>query len=93
MDCVASHVRRLRKAVIMTENQTERMVLAFEKMADALMGIKVEIRHIGLNDAATPMGALEALSCAIKDGLADVSSSLVSSSETIKDGFSLMSND
>jgi hypothetical protein len=56
--------------------QAERLVCAFEGIAESLVGIKREIRNLGNGNACTDMGAIEGLGAAIETGLRGIAESL-----------------
>jgi hypothetical protein len=52
-------------------------------IAWALLGVKYELKMLGNADAATPMGALEALGAVLKEGQEALSSSVAGAGEEI----------
>lgn len=45
-------------------------------LADALKDVAIQIRALGLNNAGTEMGAIDALGAVMKEGLEGISSAL-----------------
>jgi hypothetical protein len=84
-------------------NVSNEMLCLFEKKAEkdaqwavaysnlcitgALDSIASAIRKLGLNDAATSMGAIEAHSVTVKEGLESVADSIESAGKEISGGF------
>ena len=60
----------------MTDSQVERLIDAFERIGTGL-------NNLGNGNAVTEMGAIEFLSTEIKDGLASISNSIETLSESI----------
>ena len=56
-----------------------------ELVADALKAVATQVKHLGVGDAAWPMGALECVAAELRDGLNEVASSIRTLAEAIRE--------